>query len=297
MQEEYYIPDNMRLYLTQDVVEHMKNDLPSSMTLNCKTFHIFTYYGLMDQHLYRLIDEDGYEPWREPANWKVWGISEVESLRHETFACYELHRNLCLRQQNYKVKYDPDMGLGLYPSSPDLTWREIYPGPLHVGLFGFIEFIDEDDFDWFHAQGYPSLYEDPENNKGLLYGALYFCNHQLWAPKLQPLNRNATSNQVVVIMSELNRVESYEDDNINHQLYTHEGTVATVEPFDPNNKYLCSQDIDKYRQIKYPDKEKRTKSIVRQNFQSYWVVVLDVTDMNATLNSNQIFANYGCHYE
>lgn len=146
MQEEFLIPDHMRLYLTQDVVEHMKNNLPSTMTLNCKTFHIFTYYGLMDPHTYQRMDKDGYEPWRNTYNWETWGVSENEKLRHETFAYYELHRDLCLRQDKYKVKYDPDMGLGLYPSSPDITYKDIYPGPLHAGVFGFIEFIDDDDF-------------------------------------------------------------------------------------------------------------------------------------------------------
>lgn len=292
MAQEILMNPNLTKILTEEVVTYMKNRIPGKiLTMNCMTFHCFVFYGLMDPSMSRRIDEDDYEPWRERSNWKRWGVSELEWLRYETFAHFEMHRNNCFRHPHYRVLFDPIMGLGLYPRQQHMRYRQLYPGPAHTGLFGYIEFLNDEEFDYFHLNGHPSMYQDPEGNKGIMYGMLYFCNHQSWAPSFQPLNKNHASHQVLITTRELMTVNVVKHEDVLVNLYEINCTTAQVQPNDPNLTQIFSQDIDQATQETFERENGRT--VVTKRMKTYWIVILDVEDMDAIIPGSQIYANYG----
>lgn len=237
MQQVTLMPQHSRLALTEAHIDRMREHWPFDLTLNVKTFHIFVFYGLMNPEMYQRIDEDNFEPWRLEANWDQWGISVLfDYQRYEAYSYYELHRDLCLRHQHYKVRLHPTMGLGLFVTSPDVKYEHILltdPKGNDPGLFGFIEYLPKSLFQYFNKEKHPSLYQDPEGNQGILYGPLYFCNHQSWAPEFESLYQHCRSHQVLVRSTETIIV-----DVVDIEAYIK--YVSSI--FNNNNKRKCRYD-------------------------------------------------------
>lgn len=299
MNQENILSQSKQKFLSEALVTSMNRGNPFPVSVNCRTFHSFVFFGLMDPDVYEAMDQNDDQPWREEENWDRWGISrDDDRLRQEEFAFFQMHCDKCLKQYNYKVKLHPLMGLGLFARSPELTYYHLDPEDLVHGLYGFLEFLNDEEIEWYNATHHPSLYSDRDDNQGILYGPLYFCNHQDWAPPLEDLNPMAKGFQVLLKTQECMTVNAIVVDNQVETVTDYENSEVSIDRIDLPK----SQDIDYSRQDIYGDDFSRT--IIKEHGQSYWIVKLDPDDPFKRISeepyttdfSTQIFANYGGNF-
>jgi hypothetical protein len=128
MNQENILSQSKQKFLSEALVTSMNRGNPFPVSVNCRTFHSFVFFGLMDPEVFEAMDQNDDQPWREEENWDRWGISrDDDRLRQEEFAFFQMHCDKCLKQYNYKVKLHPEMGLGLFARSPELTYYHLDP--------------------------------------------------------------------------------------------------------------------------------------------------------------------------
>lgn len=70
---EVYPEENKRI-LTEDILNNMKNGIPDKVTMNCLTFHLFTFYAMKDPVTFVRMRDEKYQPWKEYHNWKKYAF-------------------------------------------------------------------------------------------------------------------------------------------------------------------------------------------------------------------------------
>mmetsp|Transcript_114059 Transcript_114059/g.322563 ORF Transcript_114059/g.322563 Transcript_114059/m.322563 type:complete len:557 (-) Transcript_114059:809-2479(-) len=282
-----FIPSPERLSLSAQHMVLMSGNDPSELTLNCKTFFCFVYYGLMDDENYlEFINNTDYEPWKAFNNWAKWDISyQDDALRNEQWAHYRLHRDMALKNPYYQVRRDPVMGLGLYAKDNEVTGEHLYPeGGIHKGLIGFFEWVDVDTYNFYEKKKFPSLYyDDLDNNWGMMYGPLYFCNHQPWGNSIEPLDPiSGKSHQILLTTRELARQHKQISESGKTLTLTDIITNTVSLEYLENLNLVMSQEIDSDPKQHYIGNNE-LGSLETATKQSYYVCKLFIEDYAAKI--------------
>lgn len=279
------------------VTEHLRAMSRFDLSVNCQTFFCFTLYALNNFATYSQMTCDlSYRPWLDITDGllqrKYLIPDDDEEKKRELYAHYDLHYRLLLKNRTVKVKKTSTMGLGLFARDDHITYEHLRSCYGRMGLFGYIEWLDNEAFQWFQDNRFPSLYADAEGNRGILYGPLYFCNHQPWGPSFEAVEEGTALSYQATLTT----------------IVSTDKIEAEIMPLiNYNNPQLLSQNINTERKEK--DLENPNKIIITKQL-SYYILVFKVDNWNEViklpynvLNSStvsavdnfyiEIFINYG----
>lgn len=289
-----------RKVLTPEHIHALKGNKTNNISINCETFFRFVHYAMNDVNTYNSMVKDlSFKPWRILENNLKYNIPDENDIKiNQMYAHYDLHHTLLLENPIVKVKPTATMGLGLFAVNDNTKYSNLsHCYGKDLDLFGYVEWLDDEAFNWFNDRKFPSLYTDYEGHKGILYGPLYFCNHQPWGPTFEAINETTFRSRQVTITTTTSKYDCYSE----------------VAPLIIDNPCILSQNINNEKQTK--EEEETNFYLVTTKESSYYIVVLKFEDPDEeiklpynSLNSSylsavdnefyiEIFVNYGDGYE
>jgi hypothetical protein len=166
--ESQQFPEEEKKMLTEDIIINMKNGIPDKVSLNCLTFHIFTFYAMKDRETFVRMRDENYKPWKEYQNWKKYAIDETSDYkRYRAWGYYDMHQKLCFGNEFWYVNQiifpaDNHIELGIFARNDTCKYTDLSPTQVRHGLFGFLEYLNDESAKWYDDNHYPSSYCDED---------------------------------------------------------------------------------------------------------------------------------------
>ena len=132
-------PKHDKKIISEDILDNMKKGIPEKVTMNCLTFHLFTFYAMRDPETFVRMRDERYKPWKEYSNWKRYAIDDTSDFqRYRAWGYYDMHQKLCFNNEYWYVKQiispeDNNIELGLFARNDTCKYTDLSPGEVRRG--------------------------------------------------------------------------------------------------------------------------------------------------------------------
>mmetsp|Transcript_32513 Transcript_32513/g.54806 ORF Transcript_32513/g.54806 Transcript_32513/m.54806 type:complete len:243 (-) Transcript_32513:559-1287(-) len=178
-------------------------------------------------------------PWNErspdvSASWSL-PLNDGQT-RRRCLAMLDMHYKILFCNQLVEVKDAQEMGLGLFTKREVTHFSELsVDAEIHMwGLFGFLEWVQLEEWERLEFHGHPSLYKDRSNMCAVIYGPIAMANSEEGRPGFTPVRPlYGQSLQAVVTTRIVEHVWDYEGMEC-RQFVSHNSFVGDLEVEDVN---------------------------------------------------------------